>query len=573
VGPVVVADSIGPWASTTSRTAGAGSCAGRRTASGTYAASPTRPRRERSLPRSERRGRRAPWSDGVYAYETGEGIRYRFLFRQADGSLSTRRGFTSRRAAVTARRRLIESIERGEVKPARETFGEFWNRYLEERRPYLTSGTLIDYEAHGRKRLLPTFGSMPLVRIDEATVRRWMRSLTAETGAAGLSPKTVNNARTILWRSTRRSVRASSRGTPAWACRPCRVERQELEYLRMHEIGPYLDACADYYRPLADLLGSGLRISEALALRFGHLDFEHGVIRVYGQRDRQGDATKSTKGKRFRSAQIGPSLSASLVEMRRDRGAGDDDWLFLCPPPKRGRYSGRTAPVPPSRKTVHDWREAALVDAALRDMPLHALRHTAAAAWLATGHPLIFVQRQLGHRSIATTGEHYGHLELSFVQEAVLRTEEAIAAATPPRDHGGGQAELTGIARPRFRGLQLARWLYSRRLRLRLGDSSVLDPGLELAEPKANGTIRTAETDTWDAARLRGVVQPRSGDAEQGDYLRWPKEMNVRGFHVIRPSRHVRPAGNLNQRSSDRSSSSSRSRTSRRAARGSLAAE
>ena len=67
-------------------------------------------------------------------------------------------------------------------------------------------------------------------------------------------------------------------------------------------------------------------------------------------------------------------------------------------------------------------------------MPLHALRHTAAAAWLATGHPLIYVQRQLGRRSITTTEEHYGHLELSFVQEAVHRTEDAIAAATPRDD-------------------------------------------------------------------------------------------------------------------------------------------
>jgi integrase len=153
---------------------------------------------------------------------------------------------------------------------------------------------------------------------------------------------------------------------------------------------------------------------------------------VYGQRGREGDDTKATKGKRFRSVQIGPTLARSLVRMRDARGAGEEDWLFLCPPPLRGRYSGRTEPVPPSRKTAHDWHEAALVDAGLRDMPLHALRHTAAAAWLATGHPLIFVQRQLGHRSITTTEEHYGHLELSFVQDAVLRTEEAIAAATRP---------------------------------------------------------------------------------------------------------------------------------------------
>jgi len=66
-------------------------------------------------------------------------------------TLSTRRGFTSRRAAVTERSRLVESIERGAVKPARERFDEFWLGYLEERRPYLTAGTLIDYETHGRK--------------------------------------------------------------------------------------------------------------------------------------------------------------------------------------------------------------------------------------------------------------------------------------------------------------------------------------------------------------------------------------------------------------------------------------
>jgi integrase len=68
----------------------------------------------------------------------------------------------------------------------------------------------------------------------------------------------------------------------------------------------------------------------------------------------------------------------------------------------------------------------------MRDMPLHSLRHTAAAAWLATGHPLIFVQRQLGHRSITTTEAHYGHLETSFVEGAAARTEQVIAAAASP---------------------------------------------------------------------------------------------------------------------------------------------
>jgi integrase len=112
--------------------------------------------------------------------------------------------------------------------------------------------------------------------------------------------------------------------------------------------------------------------------------------------------------------QFGPRLAATLRGVREERAAAgieDGGWLFLCPPPRRGRYSVRTEPVPPSRKTAHDWHERALQNAGLRDMPLHSLRHTAATAWLAIGHPLIVVQRHLGHRSITTTEAHYGHLE------------------------------------------------------------------------------------------------------------------------------------------------------------------
>lgn len=162
-----------------------------------------------------------------------------------------------------------------------------------------------------------------------------------------------------------------------------------------------------HYRLLARLLtGSGVRISEGLALRFCHLEPRHGVIRVYAQRGRESNESQPTKGKRLRSVEIGPALAESLGEWQDVRSAQADDWLFLCPPPRRGRYAGREQELPPNRRTVHDWREAALFDAGMRDMPLHALRHTAAASWLATGHPLIFVQRQLGHRSITTIEEH-----------------------------------------------------------------------------------------------------------------------------------------------------------------------
>jgi integrase len=66
-------------------------------------------------------------------------------------------------------------------------------------------------------------------------------------------------------------------------------------------------------------------------------------------------------------------------------------------------------------------------------MPLHSLRHTAAAAWLAAGNSLMYVQRQLGHSDIATTERYYGHLERHVLAAGAVATEEAIARAVARR--------------------------------------------------------------------------------------------------------------------------------------------
>jgi integrase len=329
----------------------------------------------------------------------------------------------------------VEQVRRGEVRATSETFAEFWAKVLEAKRPYVTAGTLQDYRMHGEKRLLPWFGALKLAAVDEDRVRDWLAAMAERVADRELCAKTVNNARACLSMTLGEAVRR--RHIPQNPCRwvpELPAERVEIDYLRLREIDRYLEACIDAYRPLAEfLIGTGARISEALAVRWPDVDFDAGVVRIERQRGRTGAGTAPTKGRRFRSVQIGPRLATTLRSVREGRlreGLADGGWLFLCPPQRRGRYSTRTEPVPPSRKTAHDWHEWALEDAGLRDMPLHSLRHTAATAWLSTGHPLIFVQRQLGHRSIATTEEHYGHLETSFVRDAAAQTEALIASGS-----------------------------------------------------------------------------------------------------------------------------------------------
>ena len=42
-------------------------------------------------------------SGGVYSYRTGEGVRWRFVYRRSDGTQTSKRGFRSERAARDAR--------------------------------------------------------------------------------------------------------------------------------------------------------------------------------------------------------------------------------------------------------------------------------------------------------------------------------------------------------------------------------------------------------------------------------------------------------------------------------------
>jgi hypothetical protein len=224
------------------------------------------PRERRVLPASE--------GAGVYPYARKAGTRWYFKARDSTGQQTTRRGFASERAARTAKRRLTEQVERGEVRHTRESFGTFWQRWLARRRPYLEAGTWHGYEISGRKRLLPTFESVSLGRLGVEQVREWMDQQAEAVDAGELAPKTVNNALGTLVVCLNAAV--EDRLIPANpALRVQRLPPQHIErdYLRLHEIPVYLDSCSAVYRPLAEtLIGSGLRIGEALALRTGDLE-------------------------------------------------------------------------------------------------------------------------------------------------------------------------------------------------------------------------------------------------------------------------------------------------------------
>jgi integrase len=379
---------------------------------------------------------------GVYPYAVGEQTFYRALFRDSAGRQRSKRGFTSPTAAAKYRAQMMERADRGELRTTREKFADWFDEWLRGHHG-AGAGTRADYARHGELRLKPFFGSMRLSAISAQTVKDFVAEMVERVEAGQLAPKTVNNGLTCLSTCMKEAVALGK--IPSNPCDhvPHLPERHiERDWLRRHEIALYLDACSDTYRPLAEvLIATGMRISEALGLRWDDVDFTSRVIRVYRQRTADGDG--HTKSRRFRSISVGDRLLALLRDLhaRQAELRADDPrsrYVFVMPERRRktdqGCYpsTGRVG-EPIDRSTVsRDWHKAALEDAGLRDMPLHALRHTAAASWLLAGQPLIFVQRQLGHSSITITERYYGHLEQVFQQTAANETEAAIWGVSSP---------------------------------------------------------------------------------------------------------------------------------------------
>jgi integrase len=304
-----------------------------------------------------------------------------------------------------------------------------------------------------------------LDKLDAGLVRAWMAEQAERVEAGEIAAKTINNTLgtlvVCLNAAVKERVIASNPSLGIERLPPAHIEH---DYLRLHEIPLYLDACVEVYRPLAEVLvRAGLRISEAIALQIADLELERsgGFIVVYRSQKKartRGTANGSTKGDRFRSVEIGPGLSRTLQDQlarRAEMASGDQKHapVFVMPvrtrKTDRGRWAGQGDPEPFDRNTVsQEWHKLALRDAALRDMPLHSLRHTAAAAWLAGGNSLMYVQRQLGHADIGTTERYYGHLERHVLAAGANATRKP-SPAPPSGPRKAAQPSYT-CAKSRF---------------------------------------------------------------------------------------------------------------------------
>jgi integrase len=265
----------------------------------------------------------------------------------------------------------------------------------------VAKSTLYDYEMYLRNDIAPTIGAIPLELLTHADVAGWVQSMK---GAAG---KTIANKHGLLSAALNAAVRAELiPSNPAAGTRLPRTERPDMVFLTRPEFTCLLAGFTDRWVPLIEFLAlSGARFGEVSALKPSDVDREAGTVRIARARKRT-----YIKGAMY---EVGPTKTKrsertiNLTQTVLDKLDYSGEWLFT---------NTRGGPLQLSGWRTNVWYKsvARAQDLGLKKKPrVHDLRHTCASWMIARGVPLPVIQLHLGHESISTTVNLYGHLDRS----------------------------------------------------------------------------------------------------------------------------------------------------------------
>jgi integrase len=270
-----------------------------------------------------------------------------------------------------------------------------------------------DWSASKASDLAPSTRSLYLTRLDAHALRILVRSTRAsEIGtphlqtmidtlrnenASGASVRGVVTATSAMFKyAVRRGivpvnpVRLLERGD-----RPSGKRQSEPRYLDRKQIDKLLAELGDDYRPIAATLAfAGLRVSEALALRWRDVDLNGGMLRVQGTKTASSNAPV-------------PVIEPRAVELRRHRSRLAAKGLHLT----RSDTFVFTQQRRNVLRAVYRAGEAAgLNPEGIERIGCHDLRHSCAGLLFAAGMSPPTVAAILRHADTRTTLTNYAGL-------------------------------------------------------------------------------------------------------------------------------------------------------------------
>lgn len=326
------------------------------------------------------------------------------------------------------------------IPDGKTSVADFLRAWLDTKAGGVRSSTLDSYRQHAAGHLVPFLGHHRLSKLTPLHVENLIASMVT----AGLATATIRSVIITLSSALKAAV--------AWGMVPSNAaalahlpKRQNYQPhpLSMDEAHRLLDQfTGDHYEALFwTMVGTGLRIGEALALRWADIDLDAGRLSVRYSLLRVKAGSKITgvdndmvrltetaalvppKTASSRATLSLPAVVADHLRRHKDsqdaaRLAAGPKWrdfglVFTNPVVSRvgrgGRHSKAGTPV--DYNALLKRYRVALEAAGLPQIRLHDLRHTCAVLLIEGGGAnLKQVQRQMRHARIETTLDVYGHV-------------------------------------------------------------------------------------------------------------------------------------------------------------------
>jgi integrase len=355
--------------------------------------------------------RRGPGEGSIY--QRGDG-RWCAAMTIAPGD---RRYFYGRtRAEVRERLRDAQHLlDEGRLpNPTRQTLAQFLERWRDDLDPNMRRHTYRTYSLYVRH-ICAQIGHIHLKDLRPDHIQRCYTTL-----ASHLAPGTVHRLHVVLRMALNQAVEWDFiLRNPTDGTRPPAIPSTTHHVLSPDQLIALLRAThSDQNRTIYHLLATtGLRVNEALALRWSDLDEKKRAVCVTRSLDFYG-----------KEPSFGPTKTKSS---RRTVHLTDEVFVDLMAHKQRLRFKAQGGEIPelmftakygkPVRSNVLGWAlKQDLNRAGLSPITVHELRHTAARILLKNGVPMQLVQPLLGHASIKTTIDVYGDL-LDPIHEMAAR--------------------------------------------------------------------------------------------------------------------------------------------------------
>lgn len=333
-----------------------------------------------------------------------------------------RKTFSTKTAAKNWRADAITALRHGDlaaVSPTDRTLSQAFAALLEgmedgfaldrSGRRYRPA-TIRSYRQAIESYLKPPLGHMRLGDVTRSDVQRVVDRMHSR----GLGGSTIRNKLDPLRVVFRRAMQDDE------------VSRNPTENLRLpalntkartvgnvERVDALLDALPESERAAwATAFFAGLRVGELRGLRWSHVDFDAGVIRVAaGWDDEEGEQdTKTAAG--ARAVPLAGRVRSELARHKLATGRGDDDLCF-----------GRTCTDAFVRSTFRARALRAWKAAALEPLSPHAARHCCASYLAAAGFTPKEAQVAMGHADIRTTLNIYSHAVPGWEQQAASKLD------------------------------------------------------------------------------------------------------------------------------------------------------